>query len=40
MMPIGIASIILNTHGIDYLCIIVGISKRESINLLSNADLS
>ena len=31
---------ILCIHGVDYRCIIVGISKREAINLLKNAVLS
>lgn len=31
---------ILNIHGVDYLCIIVGISKYGAINLLEIADLS
>ena len=34
----GIAT--LNNHGVDYYCIIIGISKREAINVLRNADLS
>ena len=40
MMSIDINSIvILNIYGVDYRCIIVGISKIEAINLLKNADL-
>ena len=40
-MSIGINSIaILNIHGVDYLCIINGISKSEAMNLLTIADLS
>ena len=31
---------ILNIHGIDYRCIINGISKSEAINLIKNIDLS
>ena len=31
---------ILNIHGIDYHCIIAGITKFEAINLLRNADSS
>ena len=31
---------ILNIHGVDYLCIINGISKSEAMNLLIIADLS
>ena len=27
-------------HGVDYRCIIIGISKSEAINLLKNAVLS
>ena len=41
MMSIDInSSVILNIHGADYCCIIVGITKPEAINLLKNADLS
>ena len=41
MMSIDINSIAtLNNHGVDYYCIIIGISKREAINVLRNADLS
>ena len=41
MMSTDIDSfVILNIHGVDYRCIIVGITKRESINLIRNADLS
>lgn len=40
MICIDINSIIiLNIHGIDYCCIINGISKSEGINLVKNADL-
>ena len=28
---------ILNIHGVDYGCIIIGINKSETINLLENA---
>ena len=31
---------ILNIQGIDYRCIIRGISKNEAINLLQNVDLT
>lgn len=31
---------ILNIHGVDCCCIILGISKSEVINLLKNSDLS
>ena len=31
---------ILNIHGIEYCCVISGISKNEAVNLLQNADLS
>ena len=41
MMSLGINSIVtLNIQGIDYCCIIVGISKSEAMNLLKNVDLS
>ena len=41
IMSIDINSIaILNIHGVDYLCIIDGISKSEAMNLLIIADLS
>ena len=41
MMTIDINRIaILNIHGVDYLCIIVGNSKYGAINLLEIADLS
>ena len=41
MMPIDLNSIfILNIHGVDYHCIITGITKLEAINLLINANLS
>ena len=41
MMSLGINSIVtLNIQGIDYRCIIVGISKSEAMNLLKNVDLS
>ena len=40
-MSLGINSIVtLNIQGIDYRCIIVGISKSEAMNLLKNVDLS
>ena len=40
MMLFGITNIvILDIHGIDYLCIIFRVSKMESINMIENADL-
>ena len=40
MMSLDVSSIaILNIHGIDYRCIIVGITKSEAIKLLRNADI-
>ena len=39
MMSIYINNIaILNIHGVNYCCIISGISKSETINLFKNAD--
>ena len=32
--------VILNIHGVDYFCIIVGITKSEAKNLLRDVDLS
>ena len=32
--------VILNVHGIDYYCVIVGISKGEAVNLLKYVDSS
>ena len=32
--------VILIIHGVDYCCIISGISKNEAINLLKNSDLT
>ena len=41
MVSINLNNIaILNNHGVDYCCIINGISKCEAIYLLENADLS
>lgn len=41
MMSFGISSVdILNIYGIDYYCIIFGISNQEIINLLKIFDLS
>ena len=41
VIPVDINSIVfLNIHGVEYCCIIVGISKSESINLLRIADFS
>ena len=31
---------ILNIHGVDYCCIITGISKNEAVILLQKADLN
>ena len=40
-MSFGINNIaILSICGADYCCMIIGISKKEAINLLKNADLS
>ena len=40
MMPKRLSDIAtLNINGIDYCCIINGISKSKAINLLQNADL-
>ena len=40
MMSINLNNIaILNIKGIDYHCIINGISKSDSVNLLQNTDL-
>lgn len=40
MVSIGINITILDIHGVDCCCIVVGITKSETINLLENADLS
>ena len=40
MMSIHTSIVILNNHGIDCRCIIVGISKSEAINVLRNVGLS
>ena len=41
MISIDISNIFIsNIHDIDCRCIIVGINKREAINLLRNAHLS
>ena len=41
MMSMSLSSIaILNINGVDYLCIINGISKSEAENLLQKADLN
>ena len=41
MMSININSIVIFKYlGVDYRCMIVGITKSETINLLRNADLS
>ena len=41
MMSMNLDNItILNIHGVDYHCIISGISKIETVNLLQNADKS
>ena len=40
-MSFGINNIaILSICGADYCCMIIGIRKKEAINLLKNADLS
>ena len=40
-MLIDINSIFIsNIHGVDYCCIIVGITKPEAVNLLRHTDLS
>ena len=41
MMSINLNDIaILNISGADYRCIINGISKRDALNLLKNANLT
>ena len=41
MMSINLNDIAnLNIHGVNYLCIISGINKNESINLLKNVNLT
>ena len=41
MMSINLNDIaVLNIHGVDYRCIINGISKREAVDWLQNVDLS
>ena len=41
MMFINLNDIaILNTHGVDYRCIINGISKSDAVNILKNANLT
>ena len=41
MISVNISDIaVLNTHGVDYCCIIRRISKIEAINLMQNIDLS
>ena len=41
MMSINFNDIaVLNIHGVDYRCIINGISKREAVDWLQNVDLS
>ena len=44
MMSINLRDIrdiaILNINGVNYLCIITGISKSEGVNLLQKADLN
>ena len=41
MMFVNLSDIaILNINGVDYCCIITGISKSEAVNLLQKADLN
>ena len=41
MMSMNLSNIaILNMQGVDYCCIIDGISKSETINLMQNIDLT
>ena len=41
MMSMNLSDIaILNNVGVDYRCIIDGISKSEAINLMQNIDLT
>ena len=41
MMSMNLKNVpILIVHGVDYSCIVNGISKIEAIDLLKNADLS
>ena len=41
MMSMNLSNIaILNMQGVDYCCIIDGISKSEAINLMQNIDLT
>ena len=41
MMSMNLSDIaILNIKGLDYHCIVNGISKSEVINLMQNADLT
>ena len=40
MMSVNLSDIaILNINGVDYRCIITGITKSETVNLLQKADL-
>ena len=41
MMSMNLSNIaILNIKGVDYCCIISGVSKGEAINLMQNIDLT
>ena len=41
MMSMKLSNIaILNVHGVNYCCIICGISKSEAMNLMQNTDLT
>ena len=41
MIPMNLSDIaILNIHGVNYRCIINGISKSKDVNLLQKADLN
>ena len=41
MISMNLSNIaILNIHGVNYRCIINGISRSEAVNLLQNTDLS
>ena len=41
MMSMKLSNIaILNVHGVNYCCIICGISKCEAMNLIQNTDLT
>ena len=41
MMSMNLSDItILNINGVDYCCIITGITKSETVNLLQKTDLN